>query len=324
MSRECYTYFLHWSNTDKSYYGVRYARECSPNDLWKTYFTSSKFVLAQRQLYGEPDIIQIRKTFGDDSSKAKLWEEKVLRRMNVVFNNKWLNQTNNNSFRGQDTSWNEGLTKENCPSLKRASIKISKQRTGKKPTEKAKMTMRISAEKRKRINSWDQLRMYSDHYNRYQSYEDFISDIIKIYESCWKIPSVIAKKLGVTERGVTTALSHNNLPYTKNQKICKVYNKYSSMFSSYEDYAIKIIILHNKNYTPYQISNILKINEWGVMSLLKSLNIVPNKSKPGPSKIGFQKILSTDTLEMMRTAYTFEDNPLSSDILVKLRNSISH
>ena len=39
-----YTYIIGWSSLNKWYYGVRYAKNCKPEDLWKTYFTSSKHV----------------------------------------------------------------------------------------------------------------------------------------------------------------------------------------------------------------------------------------------------------------------------------------
>lgn len=29
-----YTYRIKWSNTGMSYYGVRYANDCKPDDLW--------------------------------------------------------------------------------------------------------------------------------------------------------------------------------------------------------------------------------------------------------------------------------------------------
>lgn len=85
-----YTYLIGWKNHNKWYYGVRYSSKCNPNDLWKKYFTSSKEVKLFRQNYGEPDVIEVRKTF-DESIKAKIWEEKVLRRMCVSKNDKWLN-----------------------------------------------------------------------------------------------------------------------------------------------------------------------------------------------------------------------------------------
>jgi hypothetical protein len=93
-----YTYLIGWSKHNKWYYGVRYAKNCNPNDLWIKYFTSSKKVKEFRELYGEPDIKQIRKTFDNDKS-AKLWEDKVLRRMEVHLNEKFLN-IRKDTFRG--------------------------------------------------------------------------------------------------------------------------------------------------------------------------------------------------------------------------------
>lgn len=36
-----YTYLLIHKSTGKWYYGVRYAKNCKPSDLMRTYFTSS-------------------------------------------------------------------------------------------------------------------------------------------------------------------------------------------------------------------------------------------------------------------------------------------
>lgn len=88
-----YTYLIGWSNSNMFYYGVRYARGCSPNDLWDTYFTSSKHVKAFRKKHGEPDIIQIRKTF-DCKEKAILWEGKVLQKLDVASRKDFLNHRN--------------------------------------------------------------------------------------------------------------------------------------------------------------------------------------------------------------------------------------
>jgi hypothetical protein len=92
-----YVYLIGWSKENKYYYGVRYAKNCDPKDLWTTYFTSSKHVKRFREDFGEPDIIQVRKTF-EDRTKALLWEEKVLSRMNVIGDEKWINKTNNKAI----------------------------------------------------------------------------------------------------------------------------------------------------------------------------------------------------------------------------------
>lgn len=44
-----------------------------------------------RSTYGEPDVITIRKLFSDPK-EALAWEQKVLRRLNVLHDQRWLNQ----------------------------------------------------------------------------------------------------------------------------------------------------------------------------------------------------------------------------------------
>lgn len=119
-----YTYLIGWSNHNLWYYGVRYAKDCDPDDLWITYFTSSKKVKEYREKLGEPDIKQIRRVF-DLPKVAKIWEDKVLARMNVRDNPKWINMSNNYSFAATDSSWNTGLTKETDKRLNKMSKTMS-------------------------------------------------------------------------------------------------------------------------------------------------------------------------------------------------------
>jgi hypothetical protein len=92
-----YTYLIGWSKTNKYYYGVRFAKKSSPEELWESYFTSSKHVKEYTKNHGEPDIIQVRKVF-DDVDKARLWESKVLKRMKVVDDDRFINKTDNVSI----------------------------------------------------------------------------------------------------------------------------------------------------------------------------------------------------------------------------------
>ena len=91
-----YTYLIGWSKLNKWYYGVRFAKGCRPDDLWTSYYTSSKYVKMFREENGEPDVILIRRTFSD-RIQALDWEHKVLRRMNVSTKDTWLNKTDNRS-----------------------------------------------------------------------------------------------------------------------------------------------------------------------------------------------------------------------------------
>lgn len=86
-----YTYLIGWSAYNKYYYGVRYSKKSNPSDLWVKYFTSSSYVKEFRKKYGEPDIIQVRKTF-DNETSARLWEMKVLQKMDVLNREDFLNE----------------------------------------------------------------------------------------------------------------------------------------------------------------------------------------------------------------------------------------
>ena len=90
-SSQPYTYLIGWSKYKKYYYGVRYAKNCLPTDLWIKYFTSSLIVASTRLELGEPDIIQVRKIFVT-KEQARNWETKVLKRMKVVVSELFLNK----------------------------------------------------------------------------------------------------------------------------------------------------------------------------------------------------------------------------------------
>lgn len=92
-----YTYLIGWSKYNTYYYGVRYSASCNPDELWKTYFTSSKYVKHFFAEHGAPDIIDVRKTF-TDSQSARMWEHKVLRRIKAVYRLDFLNKTDNISI----------------------------------------------------------------------------------------------------------------------------------------------------------------------------------------------------------------------------------
>jgi hypothetical protein len=95
-----YTYIIKCPN-GKSYYGYRSANKVSPeDDLWKKYFTSSKFIKELREQYSDDEFIAtIDKTF-ESADDARAYEEKFLTENNCVHNDSWLNRANN----GKD--WN--------------------------------------------------------------------------------------------------------------------------------------------------------------------------------------------------------------------------
>lgn len=92
-----YTYLIGWKKQNKYYYGVRYAKDCKPAELMITYFTSSNEVSKMIEQHGNPDVVQVRKTFNSVDT-ARSWEHTVLRRMKVVESDQWLNKTDNKSI----------------------------------------------------------------------------------------------------------------------------------------------------------------------------------------------------------------------------------
>ena len=90
MTSKPYTYLLGWTNHNKWYYGVQYAKSADPINLWVNYFTSSSAVKEFRLLHGDPDIIDVRRVF-TDPMKAKLWEDRVLLSIPKENYHLWLN-----------------------------------------------------------------------------------------------------------------------------------------------------------------------------------------------------------------------------------------
>lgn len=74
------------------YYGARWAQGCHPKDLWTTYFTSSKTVKELLERDGpEAFSCEVRRTFST-RKKCEDWEQKVLTRLGIPRNPKWLNR----------------------------------------------------------------------------------------------------------------------------------------------------------------------------------------------------------------------------------------
>lgn len=101
MTHIPYTYLIGWSEKDLWYYGVRYAKDCHPDDLWTRYFTSSHYVQKLRETIGEPDVVQVRRLF-DSAESATRWESKVLTRLKVTESIRWVNKHSNKGFLWDD------------------------------------------------------------------------------------------------------------------------------------------------------------------------------------------------------------------------------
>jgi hypothetical protein len=90
-----YTYKLIFKPTNQYYYGVKWAKGCNPNDLWVTYFSSSKHIHKLIKKYGlDSFIFKVTKTF-DNKIDAVNHETSVLERVNAARNGKFINKANN-------------------------------------------------------------------------------------------------------------------------------------------------------------------------------------------------------------------------------------
>lgn len=95
MKTQPFTYIIKFKPTNQWYYGVRWARGCSPNDLWTTYFTSSKHVKALIANHGV-DAFQVRvsKIFKTKEEATK-HERRLLLRVKAASNGAFINKRNN-------------------------------------------------------------------------------------------------------------------------------------------------------------------------------------------------------------------------------------
>jgi hypothetical protein len=88
-----YTYYLYHVPTKLKYYGEQHGKNAHPNNLWTTYFTSSKKVHDLIEKFGRESFrVEIRKLF-DTAEKAFAWEQTVLRRIKAMERDDWLNQS---------------------------------------------------------------------------------------------------------------------------------------------------------------------------------------------------------------------------------------
>lgn len=115
--RTPFTYLLRCKTTNKVYYGVRYSKNCHPNQLWSSYFTSSKNVKKLIEQYGVENFeYEIRKTF-NCPKKALKWEQTVLTRLRTIDDPRWINKSNGTHFRHNETLSDE--IKQNMSAMRR-------------------------------------------------------------------------------------------------------------------------------------------------------------------------------------------------------------
>lgn len=134
-----YTYLLKHKPTGKVYYGCRFAEGCHPDEFWNTYKTSSKYVKELIIEYGEDTFeFEIRKTFSDKET-CRIWETKVLKRMDVVNNVAFLNKTDNISISSEAAS--KGKKGKSFPISEETKEKMRIAKLGKKMSEETKIKM---------------------------------------------------------------------------------------------------------------------------------------------------------------------------------------
>ncbi len=144
-----YTYLIGWKSLNRWYYGVEYKSAnaiANPLNLFDKesphpYFTSSKEVKYMIKQFGNPDHIEIRRTF-NCPIKAVEWEQRVLKRMKVVEDEKWINKSYHNHFFGR----------KGKPNTPEHNAKISKAHKGRKQTEEHK---RKAVENRRKNGGYD-------------------------------------------------------------------------------------------------------------------------------------------------------------------------
>ena len=159
-----FTYLIKHISTNKYYYGVRFKKGCHPNDLWTKYFTSSKKVKYLIKKYGKKSFkFEIRRTF-KKVQQAINWENKVLKKMKVIYKDNFLNLTDNKCInpkylskinKGKNNPWyNKKHTKESIEKIRLASLnrrhtkesieKIRLANIGKKLSKKIKEKIRLA------------------------------------------------------------------------------------------------------------------------------------------------------------------------------------
>jgi hypothetical protein len=78
--------------TNQKYYGVRFANGCKTEDLWSTYFTSSKTIHSMIEKHGKDNFkAEVRKIF-ETKEDALKWERKFLTKVDALKNPLFLNK----------------------------------------------------------------------------------------------------------------------------------------------------------------------------------------------------------------------------------------
>lgn len=147
-----YTYLLKHLPTGKVYYGCRFAKNCDPSEFWVKYKTSSKYVKELIDQYGEDTFVfEIRKTFNDVKS-CRLWETRVLKRMDAVNRDIFLNKTDNISISPDAALRGSTSNKRSLDLIRRQAYNMGKKNKGRKASTETRKKM---PESHKGISTWN-------------------------------------------------------------------------------------------------------------------------------------------------------------------------
>lgn len=136
-----YVYWLRNKIDGTKYVGVRFAKNCSPDDLWKSYFSSSKLIHQLIKRYGVDSFdYRIIKTF-DNSEDAILYEAALLKK--IVLRKDYANIACSMAFAGK-------LTTEVCAKAGRIGgmVQVSKKLGIHKQTKEERERILMDARKK--------------------------------------------------------------------------------------------------------------------------------------------------------------------------------
>lgn len=226
-----YTYCITFKPTGKRYYGLRTAKFCNvlydtgchPDDLWVTYFTSSKMINELISEYGLDSFeVEIRKTFPNDPEKAALWENKVLRRLKVKSNSNWFNKNINNKdfgVPGQKTKEHKLKISQSNKGKSKSEIhkeRLSRANRGKKASEETRKKMSISGKGKRKttefkemvaFNNWVRAKRHSFYHPDYGYFFGLASDL------CEKFPEQKLNIKFIRQVGDLKILEHKGWSY---------------------------------------------------------------------------------------------------------------
>lgn len=141
-----FTYHLYHKPTGQQYYGARYKKDCSPDELWESYFSSSPIIHQLIEEYGKDSFVPTVRRVFESAEQAVAWESKFLSKIDAQHNKQWINRHN-----GKDNFIGPHNHSEQSKAAIRSKIK------GIKRSEETKAKMRAKAKEReslRRANGW--------------------------------------------------------------------------------------------------------------------------------------------------------------------------